>query len=272
MEKNNFEKLNFKNGCSILIPSWNNINYLSNCIKFILKNSSFDHEILVHLNEFTIQEIESVKNISEKIKITTSSENIGVCKALNLLSKISTKNILGYFNDDMVALPSWDLNLQKFSDERQCDESWVLASTMIEPYGNNECCIAPYNFGDSLENFNYKDLLNFIDQLGNKRHNVMGSTWPPNFIHRNLWNKINGYSEEYNVGFGSDPDIIAKCYSLGCRNFIGVGNSLVYHFQSKTTKKVPKAGIGVDDMFKNKFNIDMMAFVHNILRRGSIYK
>ena len=36
---------------SILIPTFNNINYLKVCINSIKKNSEFNHQIIVHVNE-----------------------------------------------------------------------------------------------------------------------------------------------------------------------------------------------------------------------------
>ena len=36
---------------SILIPSFNNLNYLKTCIKSLKKNSKFDHQLIVHVNE-----------------------------------------------------------------------------------------------------------------------------------------------------------------------------------------------------------------------------
>lgn len=36
---------------SILIPSWNNLPYLKCCVESIRKNSTFQHEIVVHVNE-----------------------------------------------------------------------------------------------------------------------------------------------------------------------------------------------------------------------------
>ena len=36
---------------SIIIPTFNNLEYLKLCLKSILKNSKFDHEIIVHINE-----------------------------------------------------------------------------------------------------------------------------------------------------------------------------------------------------------------------------
>ena len=36
---------------SILIPSFNNLNYLKTCIESIKKNSHYNHQIIVHVNE-----------------------------------------------------------------------------------------------------------------------------------------------------------------------------------------------------------------------------
>ena len=36
---------------SILIPSWNNLEYLKLCIASIKKNSRYKHQIIVHANE-----------------------------------------------------------------------------------------------------------------------------------------------------------------------------------------------------------------------------
>ena len=36
---------------SIIIPTFNNLKYLKLCIKSIKKNSKFNHEIIIHINE-----------------------------------------------------------------------------------------------------------------------------------------------------------------------------------------------------------------------------
>ena len=38
---------------SIVIPTFNNLRYLKNCISSIKKNSKFEHEIIAHINEGT---------------------------------------------------------------------------------------------------------------------------------------------------------------------------------------------------------------------------
>ena len=49
---------------SILIPTFNNINYLKFCIKSIKKNSKFDNQIICHVNigdDGTIEFLEKEK-------------------------------------------------------------------------------------------------------------------------------------------------------------------------------------------------------------------
>jgi len=52
-----------------------------------------------------------------------------------------------------------------------------------------------------------------------------------------LWNKVLGFSEEFNPGDGSDPDLVLKLWNEGVRYFKCLGNFKVYHFGSVTTRK-----------------------------------
>ena len=47
---------------SIVIPTYNNLDYLKLCLKSLKKNSSFNHEIIIHINEGSDGTLEFVKN------------------------------------------------------------------------------------------------------------------------------------------------------------------------------------------------------------------
>ena len=36
---------------SILIPTWNNLSLLRLCVESIRKNSKYDHQLVIHINE-----------------------------------------------------------------------------------------------------------------------------------------------------------------------------------------------------------------------------
>ena len=66
----------------------------------------------------------------------------------------------------------------------------------------------------------------------------------------------------------SDNDFSMKLWHAGCRHFIGVGESLVYHFQCKSTGKVVK-----NDgrrQFLNKWGMTQSTFDRFYLRRGQV--
>ena len=59
---------------SILIPTFNNLDYLKLCIESIEKNSKFEHQIIIHVNEGTDGSLEFVKN--SNYEFTYSEKNI----------------------------------------------------------------------------------------------------------------------------------------------------------------------------------------------------
>ena len=66
---------------SILIPTINNYNYIKICISSILKNSKYEHEILVHSNNSSDQTSSFLKSMNiEEIK---NSDNFRLCTASN---------------------------------------------------------------------------------------------------------------------------------------------------------------------------------------------
>ena len=91
---------------SIIIPSFNNLRYLKLCIESIEKNSFYQNEILIHVNEGSDGTIEYLK--SKDINFTHSIDNIGLCKGCNLISKKAKFEYILYSHDDMYFLPKWD--------------------------------------------------------------------------------------------------------------------------------------------------------------------
>jgi glycosyltransferase involved in cell wall biosynthesis len=256
-----------KTGASIIIPTWNNFKYVKACVESIEKYSYFQHEIILHINEGVDGTLDFFKN--SKFKFTLSNENIGVCKSMNEAYKLASKDIIFYFNDDMFALPDWDLEIYNFCENFNIPKEALISSTMIEPRDNNPCCLAPYNYGTDIESFNLKDLLKDLPELKKIKTNMNGSTWPPNMMHKDLWNKINGYSEEFSPGFGSDPDIAKKLYDIGVRYFIGVGSSLIYHFMCKTTACKNFYHNNGEFQFYHKHGLSINDFVYHLLQRGT---
>lgn len=218
---------------SILIPSWNNLSYLKLCVESLRKNSSFRHQIIVHVNEGTDGTLEWVQ--SEKLDYTYSEQNVGVCLAMNMMrSKVKT-NYIVFFNDDMYACPHWDdallEEIKKLPDNRFC-----FSATSIQRHSLKHTPMIQADYGDSIDNFREEDLL--LHYAAFTSIDWHGAICPPNIIHRDIWDLIGGYSVEFSPGLGSDPDLVCKLYYCGIRMTKGVSASRVYHFECKSTGKV----------------------------------
>jgi len=91
---------------SIIIPSLNNLRYLRLCIESIKKNSSYEHEIIVHANIAEDGTLEYLKE--NKIKYTHSKYNSGIPEGVNRAARLATTNYIVYAHDDFYFLPGWD--------------------------------------------------------------------------------------------------------------------------------------------------------------------
>lgn len=247
---------------SIIIPSWNNLSYLKMCISSIRKHSHYSHQLIVHINEG----IDGTKGWIEKdggIDYTCSNQNIGICYALNAARTLMDTDYLVYMNDDMYVCPGWDHELLK--EIKQIGHSrFFLSATAIEPEDTGNDCVIVKDFGKELTNFKETALL--AEFAGLPMQDWQGSTWPPNIVHRDLWDLVGGYSVEFTPGFYSDPDFSMKLWNAGVRLFKGVGQSRVYHFGSKSTKRSSK-NKGYNTFIK-KWGISSGTFTCQYLQRG----
>ena len=246
---------------SIIIPSWNNLALLQLCIRSIRENSSYAHQIIVHVNDGSEGTLEWVR--AQEITHTASPRNVGICLAVNEAAMHATQDYILYLNDDMYCCPGWDTALVNKLKQLDTD-LFMLSGTMIEPRDTNNPCVIVRNYGSEVESFDETRLLADLPQL--HKDDWYGATWPPTLVSRRWWFMVGGYSSEFSPGMSSDNDFSMKLWHAGCRIFLGVGDSLVYHFQCKSTGKVVKNNGG--KQFLHKWGMRQSVFDHYYLRRG----
>ncbi len=246
---------------SIIIPTFNNLNYLKLSINSIRKNSSYNHEIIVHVNENKDNTIEYLEK--NKIKYTFSKINLGLCSSVNIAVKEITTDLILYTHDDMYFLPGWDKCLK--NELSKIDNNlYYFSGTMIQSNGAH----LKLDCGDSYENFDEKYLLDNYKNINIKDH--QGTHWAPHLIHKDIWNKIDGFSEEFNPGDGSDSDLNMKLWNVGVRIFKGLNNFKVFHFGSISMRKnkdiIKNNGTKI---FLKKWGITPRFFFKYYLKTGS---
>ena len=142
---------------SIIIPTFNNIKYLKICIESIKKNSTFNHEIIAHVNlgeDGTKEYLDK-----ENIEYTFTNYNAGICEGMNKATKKANFDFILYSHDDFYFCPNWDVVLNE-EIKKIGHNRFYLSGIMM----NN----GPLKFdaGSDFETFDEKKLLqNYEQQL-----------------------------------------------------------------------------------------------------------
>ena len=221
---------------SILIPTFNNLEYLKLCLKSLEQNSFKNYEVILHINDGSDGTLDFVK--SKDLKFTYSEKNLGLCTSINSAAKLSKSKYILYSHDDMYFCPMWDKVLLDEVNNIGHD-NFYLSGTMIEPFTGH----ITFNCGTNIKSFDEKKLLENYQNVNFYNH--QGSHFAPHLVSKRIWDLVGGFSEEFNPGIGSDPDFNMKLWKNGIRVFKGINNFKVYHFSSITTRKKP-------DLIQNK--------------------
>ena len=213
---------------SILVPTYNNINYLKCLISSIEENSHSKHEIILHINDGS----DGTLNFANKnnIKYTHSKNNIGLCSSMNSAYKLATSNYILYAHDDMFFCKNWDLFLSKEINKHNNNLYYISGMNVSSKDG-----LINYDCGSNPDDFNKEKFYDFCSN--DNTPDLQGSHWAPHLINRELWDKIGGFSEKFNPGDGSDPDFCMKLWIQKVRIFKCLSKFKVYHFNSVTTRK-----------------------------------
>ena len=251
---------------SIIIPTLNNLEYLKFCIKSIKRNSKLKNEIITHVNIGDDGTIDFLQQ--EKIDFTHTDYNSGICEGINKAAKLAKFNYMLYAHDDFYFCPNWDEILEK-EVKKIGHNNFYISGTMMNKGQIN------FNCGETLNDFDEKK---FLDNYKNYNYyDFQGSTWAPSLVHRDIWNKVGGLSEEYFPGTGSDPDFNMKLWNLGIRIFKGINDFKVYHFGStvlrKKLNKISKNKYGSTGakIFLLKWGISIKFFKKYYLKSDTIY-
>ena len=245
---------------SIIIPTFNNLPYLKLCLKSLKKNSNYEHDIIIFINEGNDGTLTYVKD--NNLKFLHSNINKGVCFAFNESAKIAKNKYLVLAHDDMYFCPRWD---SVFFDELKKIkvDDFFVSGTMVQNFKS----YIYLDCGNSHSNFNEDKLLKELPKI--KFNNFQGSHWQPSLVPLTTWNKVGGFSMEFSPGLGSDPDFSMKLWKIGVRLFKGLGSCRVYHFSSISLRK--RAWNNGAKTFLLKWGISIKFFKKYYLRSDSVF-
>lgn len=185
-------------------------------------------------------------------------------KALNKSSELAKFDYILISHDDFYYCPGWDVELVK-NVNFIGHNNFYLSSTMVGA-GQVE-----FDAGQTVDNFDETKLLDNLEII--KTIDFQGTTKCPGLIHKDVWKRVGGWSEEFSPTGGDDTDFAMKLWKINIRIFKGIGKSLAYHFGSITTRKKDKSlftylGSRGNKIFLKKWGYNINFFENFFLRSG----
>jgi hypothetical protein len=162
----------------------------------------------------------------------------------------------------MYPMPGWDVVIHRQIKEFEKSglDKWTISSCLVEPIGNNPEYTIAY-FGHNPETFNEASLMSDYFTNPSKYFKMDTTQYShPITMPKTLWDEMGGVDTGYQYGVGTDHDIPASAYKAGCRDFIMLGKSKVYHFVSQTVRKLPKDRSDGQAYFRDKWGISVNEF------------
>ena len=220
---------------SIIILTYNQIDYTKKCIDSILTNTTGPFELIVvdnGSNDGTVEYLESIsfrKYADVRIKIIKNNENKGFAGGNNLGIAASIGDYIIIMNNDVVVTPGWLKRMIDCCEKRPHigivgpRSNYVSGPQLIESVDYNLNSLEGLNrFSEKIAKFNAKKSSRFL--------RVVGFCM---LIKRDVIDKIGGLDDRYGIGNFEDDDFSIRAALAGFESRI-TEDCFVHHFGSRT--------------------------------------
>ena len=102
-----------KSSVSIVIPHWNNVDVLSECLESISNTNFENFETIVVDNASTDNSVASVRSNYPNVKLIENDKNYGYAGGCNIGAEAASGDFLIFLNNDTVQEKDWISNLIK---------------------------------------------------------------------------------------------------------------------------------------------------------------
>jgi GT2 family glycosyltransferase len=215
---------------SIIIPTWNNWDFLHQCIQSIIKYTK-NYELVIVDNgseDETVKNLRSLDNLKGQLVI--NKENKGFAIACNQGARTAKGEILIFLNNDTIVTENWADNMYKcLQEEEKCG---IVGAKLIHPVKGTIQHSGVERWYDGTPNHIYfgKDQ-NYW--LANKRLEYFAVTGACLMTPKEIFNKAKCFDERYLNGW----EDVAYCNTVKKMGFkiFYEPTAKVYHYESRTS-------------------------------------
>lgn len=227
----------------LIIPSYNNLDYLKLTIESIEKNTSHPYELCI-VDSSTDQKVIDYLKTVKNHKVIFRTEKTSFAIAVNVGAQNTSNPYLVVLNNDLIVTKNWLTNLMdKMTEDTaaigplsNCDYGW-LNNIEIDIKGVK---LRPNMTISEFENID--DLMNletFLSYYGAPSNIVTGqkTNWLAMYctlISREVWDKVGKLDETF-INNAEDVDWMQRASKMGYKVYQSF-DSYVFHFGGKTRK------------------------------------
>ena len=231
-----------KKKVTIIVLTWNGLDYTKPFLDSLWKNTEYDnYEVVVVDNKSTDGTVEYLEKL-ENIHLIKNDENMGFVRGNNVaLNQIKDGDVVLLNNDMLIEQKNWleRLNEVAYEDEK----NGVIGCRLVNEKGqflHAGTYIYPETFWGQQIGGGQKD----IGQYGNENREVQGIVFACAYIKREVLDAIGGLNEAF-FSYFEDTDYCLRARKAGYK-CICCGDVTLLHYQNISTN-INK--VSFNDMF-----------------------
>lgn len=231
---------------SVIIPTYNGVSYLRDCLASLVPQCPSDVELIVVDNGSTDGTTAEVRRVHPEATVIEAGQNLGFCGGNNLGARAARGEWLVFLNNDTVADPQWLERLLAAAAGDPAYGAWTSKIRLLHDRGRLDA------IGSYLTPTGFLQHVGLLDE-DHGQYDALKEIFSPKgvafAIRRSLFEAIGGFDESYFAYF-EETDLFWQVWLRGFR--IGLApDAVVYHKVGGTACRYPYAFVDYHS-FKNR--------------------
>ena len=225
-----------KSSVSIVIPHWNNVDVLSECLESILNTDFENFETIVVDNASTDNSVASVRSNYPNVKLIENDKNYGYAGGCNIGAEAASGDFLIFLNNDTVQEKDWISNLIKTINS---DDKIAAVQPKILNYYDRNVFDYAGGSGGHMDIYCFPfargRIFSFQENDEGQYNNKEKCFWSSGtcfMVRRELFQKSGGFDESF-FAHMEEIDLCWRLYAMGFEVWVEP-DSVVYHKNALT--------------------------------------
>ena len=225
-----------KSSVSIVIPHWNNVDVLSECLESISNTDFENFETIVVDNSSTDNSVASVRSNYPNVKLIENDKNYGYAGGCNIGAEAASGDFLIFLNNDTVQEKDWISNLIKTINS---DDKIAAVQPKILNYYDRNVFDYAGGSGGHMDIYCFPfargRIFSFQENDEGQYNNKEKCFWSSGtcfMVRRELFQKAGGFDKSF-FAHMEEIDMCWRLYAMGFEVWVEP-DSVVYHKNALT--------------------------------------